>query len=289
MAPITFPGLGFQVEVGRNVISIGNFSIAWYGLMITLGMVLAIWYCSKRAPQYGIKEGSIVDMMFVVLPIAILGARLYYVFFAWSHVMSGRNFGQQIIALFAVWEGGLAIYGGIIAGAAAAFMFCRHRKIEWREMFDIGALGLLIGQGVGRWGNFFNREVYGVETTLPWRMGIQVGGDVLEVHPLFLYESLWCLAGLILLHKLSKNRAYKGQTFLQYMAWYGAGRTFFELIRFETQVLTMGGMRVSMWLSLLIAVGGIAGLVYMHKRNKANVCEDTEENDASTDEIGGYD
>ncbi len=272
MPPIQFPGLGFQVEVQRAVFS--GFPVQWYGVCIAVGFLLAALYAMKRAPQFGIKETHLTDMLFWVVPAAIIGARAYYVIFDWSIFRLGADgqplpTGQLLLKIVKIWEGGLAIYGAVILAVIAAIVYCRIRKINARAMLDLGALGLLIGQGIGRWGNFFNQEVYGVPTDLPWRMGIEKSGAYTYVHPLFFYESMWCLLGFVVLHLLSKRRKYNGQTFLQYLAWYGAGRAFFESIRDDGEVLKLFGTKVpvSMALGIALAAVSIALLLYNRFRD----------------------
>ena len=193
-SPIRFPGLfgDWAITISSKAIDIGN-GIYWYGILIALGMLVALWWCMRQRTKYGIREDDLIDGLLWGIPSAIVGARLYYVLFYLSEFKDheGRFSWSKAIA---IWDGGLAIYGGVIAVVIVA----RHIKLG--AMMDLVVMGLLIGQAIGRWGNFLNREAFGSETTLPWRMQLTTtAGELVEVHPTFLYESLWNLVGLLLL------------------------------------------------------------------------------------------
>ena len=234
MHPITFPGLGISVQIERVAFSILGKPVYWYGIIIAVGFLLAAWYASKIAPGYGLTADNVLDMLLFGLPLGIIGARAYYVIFylsLYKNEDGSLNWGRIV----AIWDGGLAIYGGIIAAALVVVVFCLVRKLSIGAFLDIGALGLLIGQCIGRWGNFVNQEAYGAETTLPWRMGLYVDGGYIYVHPTFLYESLWNLAGFFLLRAIGKRwRKYDGQIFTMYVAWYGLGRFWIEGLRTDS-------------------------------------------------------
>ena len=234
MHPITFPGLGISVQIDRVAFSILGKPVYWYGIIIAVGFLLAAWYASKIAPKYGLTSDNVLDMLLFGLPLGIIGARAYYVIFylsLYKNEDGSLNWGRIV----AIWDGGLAIYGGIIAAALVVVVFCLVRKLSIGAFLDIGALGLLIGQCIGRWGNFINQEAYGAETTLPWRMGLYVDGGYIYVHPTFLYESLWNLAGFFLLRAIGKRwRKYDGQIFTMYVAWYGLGRFWIEGLRTDS-------------------------------------------------------
>lgn len=254
MKHIQFPGLGIDLKIKPEIFSIGNLSIRWYGLIIAIGFALAVWYCLKRSPKFGIKQDHLIDMLLIATPAAIIGARLYYVVLAWDQYAS-----NPIRALY-IWEGGIAIYGAIIFAALAAWIFARVKKINAMNLFDIGALGLLIGQAVGRWGNFVNGEVFGIATDLPWGMRINYSQ---AVHPLFFYEFLWNMLGFVLFHFMSKRRRFYGQIFWSYVAWYGIGRGLLEGIRAEQDILYFfdSGLKASQvvgFLSALVALGILA-------------------------------
>ena len=259
-SPITFPGLGIEIDPSLGF-SIFGFEIRWYGVIIALGMLLAVLYASYRSKEFGLTGDDVLNVVIVGLPCAIVGARLYYVIFEWD-----RFFGPGIpwYKFLDIREGGLAIYGAVIGaviGLVLFFMTKEQRRKKMLPSFDVSGLGLLIGQAVGRWGNFFNREAHGGETESFLRMGLIEGGKQIYVHPTFLYESLWNLVGLVLIHFLSKKRKFDGQVFLCYVAWYGLGRVWIEGMR--TDSLYLGPFRVSQLLAAVscLAAGGI--LIYV--------------------------
>lgn len=220
---ICFPFLGSWTINPPAYITVFGRNIYLYGILIALGFVLAITVCARIAPKFGISADSFYDLAIWMIPMTILGARLYFVAFRWDY------YAAHPAEIFAVWEGGLAIYGGIIAGFLTCWVFCRVKKISFPAMLDVLSFGILIGQILGRWGNFFNREAFGAETDIFCRMGlISPDGSVIYVHPTFLYESLWNLAGLIFLTLFVKmgKRRYDGHCILIYFSgtvWAGPG------------------------------------------------------------------
>lgn len=227
---ISFPGLGLkEFTVDANAITIGNVHIQWYGILITLGMILAVFYVAMRARQRKISFDSILDLAIFVIVFGVIGARLFYVLTR-LHEGMFHNF----LDWFKIWEGGLAIYGGIIGGGIAAVIVLLVKKIDIPTVLDFMCPAVLIGQILGRWGNFFNCEAYGSETTLPWGMGIYEGGRFITVHPTFLYESLWNLIGFSLLCAFYKKKKYDGEEFFFTAAWYGFGRMLIELLRTDS-------------------------------------------------------
>ena len=225
---ISFPGLGIdQFTVSRTALSFGNFSIAWYGLIIVIGMIVAVSYVMWRAKQNGISSDSILDLAIAVIISGVIGARLYY-------VLTSLDKYDSFIDVFKIWEGGLGIYGGIIAGGLAVLVTARIKKINFFMLADMVMPAVLIAQSIGRWGNFINGEAFGSETTLPWRMGLHDGPFSIFVHPTFLYESLWTCAGFLLANFLYRRRRYHGQVMLFGFAWYGFGRMFIELLRTDS-------------------------------------------------------
>ena len=254
---ITFPGLGLTMNP-PSTFSIGPLTIHFYGLIIATGLVLAVLYCSRRSKEFGLKEDDILDGVLWVTPFAILCARIYYVAFSWDAYKD-----NPISALY-IWEGGIAIYGGVIGAAVGIIAFCKIKKIKVSTVLDLVSIGFLIGQFIGRWGNFFNREAFGAETDSFLRMGLMrsTTGEVTYYHPTFLYESLWNFAGFILLHVLSKKRKYDGQVALLYVAWYGLGRAFIEGLR--TDSLWWGPFRVSQLLAAISCVIAVALLIWNH-------------------------
>ena len=196
------------------------------------------------------QENDLLDGILWIVPLSVICARAYYCIFAWD------EFKNDPISVLYIWNGGLAIYGGVIGAAVGMIFHARWKKISLLSLMDLVALGFLIGQCIGRWGNFFNREAFGAQTTVPWRMGLYDGAKFVYYHPTFLYESLWNLAGFIALHFLSKKRQYDGQIALCYVAWYGLGRAMIEGLR--TDSLYLGSIRISQLLaavSCLVATG----------------------------------
>ena len=266
ISPISFPGLGLRMDPPGGF-SLGSLTINIYGLCIAVGLLLAVWYGCKRANKFGFEQEDILDGVLIVVPIAILCARLYYCIFRWD------LYKAEPLSILKIWEGGLAIYGGIIGAAAGVSVFCLIKKIKLPALLDLVALGFLIGQSVGRWGNFFNREAYGAETESFLRMGLFLTPERTYsyserfYHPTFLYESLWNAAGFVLLHFLSKRRKYDGQIALGYAAWYGLGRTFIEGLR--TDSLYIPGsqtLRVSQLLAAITCFCAVLMLVIMSFR-----------------------
>lgn len=283
MNPITFPGLGLELHVDRVAFSIGSFDIYWYGLIIGVGFFLAIFLGLHEAKRIGVSTDALVDAILWTTPVAIIGARLYYVIMEWDY------YGKHLSEILAIRDGGLAIYGAVIAAFLMACLFSRLKKIPLGKLLDLAALGFILAQAIGRWGNFFNREAYGSETDLPWRMGLMVNGETLYVHPTFLYESLWNLAGFAGLYTLfrlahrempegkEKGRflsffARPGVTFLSYVFWYGLGRVWIEGLR--TDSLYLFGIRVSQWLAGITMVLALGVLIWMAvKKPKEEVIE----------------
>ena len=257
---ITFPGLGEWATFDINPVafSIGSFEIRWYGILIAAGALLAMLYAFKNCKRFGINPDKLIDAVIVGFITGIIGARLYYViFYDFSYYMS------HPLSILNLKEGGLAIYGGIIGALLGGLPVIKHHKQNIRAVLDLVAIGFLIGQGIGRWGNFVNQEAYGMATDLPWRM-VSEGTGGIGVHPCFLYESFWCLLGVLVLHFVSKRRQYDGQIFLLYLVWYGAERFVVEGLR--TDSLYILNLRVSQLLALATALVGIFCLILFRNR-----------------------
>ena len=239
---ISFPSLGLTLNPPKGF-DIGPLSIHYYGLIIAIGLMLAVFYCSKRASQFGLNEDTLLDGVLWVTPVAVICARIYYCAFSWE------LYADNPISVLYIWEGGIAIYGSVIGAILGVIVFCKVKKLRITAVLDLVSLGFLIGQFIGRWGNFFNREAFGAETDSFLRMGLMKAstGVVTYYHPTFLYESLWNFTGFLLLHFLSKKRRYDGQIALGYVAWYGLGRAFIEGLR--TDSLYIGSFRVSQLLA----------------------------------------
>lgn len=259
---VSFPKLGFDIEVSRVAFSIGEFSIYWYAIIIALGAIIALIYALKSAKKYGVNSEKFVDITILGLFGSIIFARLYYVIFSWD------LYKDDIWKVFNIRDGGIAIYGALIGAILVGSIVAKFLKVKIPPLLDLAGLGFLIGQSIGRWGNFFNVEAFGVNTDLPWGMhssGIEeylasnmqslaeVGISVnpsLPVHPTFLYESLWCILGFIILHIYSKHRKFDGEIFLMYIGWYSLGRFFIEGLR--TDSLMIGRLRASQVLAIVL-------------------------------------
>lgn len=279
---VSFPGLGLGEWDITNVaftlpFGEGGFPVYWYGVIIACGMLLALAYAAYRCHQYGISVDDLTDITIFTIIFGVIGARLYYVIF------SDHSF-NSFADLIDIRSGGLAIYGGIIAGAATIVVCCLIKKISWRRLFDCAGPGVMLAQAIGRWGNFCNGEAYGalVEESHPlyfMRMGLCSDNTIREfnttelvcVHPTFLYESLWNVLGFILINIVFKKKKFDGQNALYYFAWYGFGRMFIEGLRTDALFIGSTGIRVSQLLGfLLFAVATaliIYGLVYVKKNN----------------------
>ena len=258
LTKISFPSLGLTLDPSRGF-SIGPLQIHWYGVLIALGMLLAVTYACRRCKQFGLTDNDLIDGVLCIVPFAVLCARAYYCIFQWE------DYAENPISVLYIWQGGLAIYGGVIGAAIGIVIFSliKKDKVKLTAVLDITSLGFLIGQSVGRWGNFINREAFGAETTSFLRMGLynSLTEKVTYYHPTFLYESVWNLCGFVLLHFLSKKRKYDGQIALGYVAWYGLGRAMIEGLR--TDSLYLGSIRVSQLLALVSCVAAVAVLIFM--------------------------
>ncbi|MGM9601820.1 MAG: prolipoprotein diacylglyceryl transferase [Faecousia sp.] len=256
---ISFPGFGITVNPARTF-EIFGFTVHYYGLIIAMGLLLAVLYACRRSKQFGIEEDDILDGVLWVTPFAIVCARLYYCIFAWNE----GGYGENPISILYIWNGGLAIYGGVLGAVIGVAVFCKFKKIKLPALLDLVALGFLIGQCIGRWGNFMNREAFGAAVSKDYflAMGLEntVTGTVEYYHPTFLYESLWNFTGFLLLHFLSKRRRYDGQIALGYAAWYGLGRTIIEGLRVDS--LYWGSIRVSQALAALSCIAALSVLVF---------------------------
>lgn len=260
MKTISFPGIGidnFQLNpVAFSIPIFGGIEVRWYGLIITLGIILAFTYAAFRAKQEGISFDDVLDIAIFTVIFGIIGARLYY-------VLTSLDQYDSFYDAIAIWEGGIAIYGAIIAGGLTIFLVCRHKKIKFMKMFDAVAPAVMIGQILGRWGNFFNGEAYGeevLEGSLFYfiRMGlipnIESATRMHYFHPTFLYESLWNLVGFLIINALYKKKKFDGQIFYMYIAWYGFGRMLIEGLR--TDSLYVGVFRISQVVGFLCFVVG---------------------------------
>ena len=252
---ISFPSFGIDINPPRSF-QLGPLTIHFYGAIIALGLVLAVLYASRRSREFGIKEDDLLDGVLWVTPFAILCARAYYCLFSWE------QYAANPIKVLYIWEGGLAIYGGVIGAVVGVLVFCKIKKLKVATILDLMLMGFLIGQSIGRWGNFFNREAFGAETDTFLRMGLmnKYTEKVTYHHPTFLYESVWNALGFLIIHKLSKNRKFDGQVALYYAIWYGMGRCIIEGLR--TDSLWWGPFRVSQLLAAISCLAGLCVLIW---------------------------
>lgn len=285
---VSFPGLGLECTLNRVAFQLFGKDIYWYGIIIACGFLLAVLYCYRKASFFGVDGEKLTDMLFFAVPLAIIGARAYYVIFYLSMYRNADgsfDWGRAV----AIGDGGLAIYGGVIAAVITVAVYCKVRRQAFWNYADVGCYGLLIGQAIGRWGNFVNVEAYGGLTTLPWRMcsasiademmykGLLESQEIYQsildgtvgVHPTFLYESLWNVLGFVLLVLLArKGRKFDGQIFLSYVAWYGVGRAIIEGMRTDSLYFFGTGLRTSQMVGIISAVAAIVIMAVQWKRGK---------------------
>ena len=273
--PISFPGLFGDWEFNPDPIAlhIGH-GIYWYGIILACAMLAGLFLCMKQAKRFGLTEDNVLDLVLWAVPCCILGSRIYYVIFyldLYRNADGSLDWGRIV----AIWDGGLAIYGTVIAGVIVVLIFTKVKKLRFAAMTDLAAMGLLLGQIIGRWANFINREAFGGLTDLPWRMRLWVSTtQYIEVHPTFLYESLWNLVGLLLmLLVITKGRRFDGENTWFYFLWYGLGRSWIEGLRTDSLYLfnwtVMGQpIRVSQVLSMVMVVVAAFMLFYNIKIKK---------------------
>ena len=254
---VQFPGLGLSFELDRVAFSIGGMNIYWYGVCIAVGMCLALVFAFRHSVEFGVDADAMVDVILIGVVMGILCARLYYV------ALSPYQY-HSLKDVLAIRDGGLAIYGGVLGAAIGVTVLCRVKRIKLPAMLDLVSLGFLIGQSIGRWGNFFNREAYGAETDAWLRMGLydSFTGTTVYHHPTFLYESVWNALGFVILHFLSKKREYDGQIALGYAFWYGLGRFFIEGLRTDSLYIPGTAIRVSQLIAAVSCLTAAAVLVY---------------------------
>lgn len=261
---ISFPALGISLNPPASFRLFGR-EIYFYGVIIAIAFAVGILYCSGKCKKIGIKEDDVYDILIWMIPIGIIGARLYFVIFSIDYYLANPS---EIIA---VWEGGLAIYGGVIAGVVTIIIISRKKGIPSLKVLDLFITACILGQAIGRWGNFMNREAFGSETGVFCRMGLTAAtGNTIFVHPTFLYESLWDLAGFFILnHRINGTRKYNGQCVYLYCLWYGLGRAWIEGLRTDSLFIPGTAIRVSQLLSIAFAVFGMLMLIKNRKRNEA--------------------
>lgn len=277
---INFPNLGIYIDhVGKNI-SIFGFSIAYYGIVIVTGMMIAIWIAQREAKRTGQNPEQYLDLAMIGIAAGILGARIYYVIFAWDY------YKDDLLSIFNIRQGGLAIYGGIIGACIAVVIYSRKKKQNFSLLMDTASMSIVFGQIMGRWGNFFNREAFGDYTNnlfamqLPvsavraneitqkmWDHVVTVNGvEYIQVHPTFLYESLWNVGVLLFLFWFRKRKKFNGEVFLMYLIGYGLGRIWIEGLRTDQLLLPVVGLPVSQLLSGCLVVGCTILVVWKRKK-----------------------
>ena len=277
---INFPNLGIYLDhVGKNI-SIFGFSIAYYGIVIVTGMMFAIWIAQREAKRTGQNPEQYLDLAMIGIAAGILGARIYYVIFAWDY------YKDDLLSIFNIRQGGLAIYGGIIGACIAVVIYSRKKKQNFSLLMDTASMSIVFGQIMGRWGNFFNREAFGDYTNnlfamqLPvsavraneitqkmWDHVVTVNGvEYIQVHPTFLYESLWNVGVLLFLFWFRKRKKFNGEVFLMYLIGYGLGRIWIEGLRTDQLLLPVVGLPVSQLLSGCLVVGCTILVVWKRKK-----------------------
>ena len=267
-AAISFPMLGdltLNFPASFSFTLFGHeFTIYLYGIVMAIAFLTAVFYASKRAPRVGIKSDDIFSLVLWVLPIAIVGCRIYFVISEWD------RFKDDLISILYIWEGGIAMYGGTIAGAITVVVWSKCKKIPFGATLDVGGSALILGQVIGRWANFVNREAFGYETDIFCRMGLtRPGEETVYVHPTFLYESLWNLIGFIIIDRYwyqKGHRKYDGQIFLFYVFWYGTGRAMVEGLRPDSLYIPGTNIRTSQLVAACSAVIALVVLLVNIKR-----------------------
>ena len=282
---LSFPKLGLEFELSRVAFSIGNITIYWYGILIALAFLAGTFYAIRRCRTFGVNADRAVDVILLSAVGGVICARIYYVAFSWDY------YKVHLDEVWKIWNGGIAIYGGIIGAVLTALVACKLRGVKFLPMADMAAGGLLLGQAIGRWGNFVNIEAFGSNTDLPWGMTspsivryLTAQAEELSklhvtidpnapVHPTFLYESLWCLTGFLLIALvLTNRRRFDGELILFYAGWYGLGRFFIEGLR--TDSLMLGTIRVSQLLAAICVIA--AALTWFVVRSRIKSANDPE-------------
>ncbi len=255
---VGFPGLNLSFDIDPVAFTIFGKDIYWYGLIIASGLILAAILCSYLAKKENLPKDTILDIVLWGTPIAIIFARLYYVIFSFD------SYKDNLTDIFKIWEGGIAIYGAVLGAVLTAYIYCKIKKISFLKTADVAIIGVLLGQAIGRWGNFVNKEAYGRITDSFLRMEIYSGFNLISVHPTFLYESLWNALGVLVLLFVNKKKKNYGETFYSYLVWYGLGRFFIEGLR--TDSLYLGVFRISQLVSTVLVVLGTVLLIITRRR-----------------------
>ena len=287
MNTVAFENLGLHFQMSRLAFQLGGLKVHWYALIILFGVVLGFLYATYFAKKEKLETDTLYDVLLWGLPSAIVGARIYYVLFNFS------EYADRPWDIFKIWQGGIAIYGAVIAAVISTYIYARAKKLPVLQLFDMGAFGLIVGQAVGRWGNFVNQEAFGTNTDSLFAMtGNLIRSELMDmqragmavdpnmgVHPTFLYESAWNLVGAVVLGLFYKKKKHHGQIFFLYLVWYGIGRFFIEGLR--TDSLYFFSFRISQIVALLTVAAGVGMLIYLHKKP---VCESNKDKTAEENE-----
>ncbi|MFC0469916.1 prolipoprotein diacylglyceryl transferase [Halalkalibacter kiskunsagensis] len=249
--------------LSRIFLEIGPFTIYWYGALIGLGVFIGYLIATREAVKLGYPKETYADLLLFALPISILSARAYYVIFRWE------QFADNPIRAFYIWEGGLAIHGGVIGGMLTAYFFCKKRGYSFWQIADITVPSLILAQAIGRWGNFMNQEVYGGPVTREFLEGLMLPEFIINqmfingtyYHPTFLYESIWNVLGFLLLLYLRRLDLRQGEMFMTYLVYYSVGRFFLEAVRLD-YLLIGGVLKTAQVMSIILIVGAIIFTVY---------------------------
>ncbi len=257
---VGFPGLGIEFNINPVAFNLFGKDIYWYGIIIAVGFALALWYALSQEKRVGFPKDTVTDLVLLCVPVAIICARIYFVAFKWS------DYAGDFLKMIAIWDGGIAIYGGLIGGFATGLIYCRVKKLNFYQVADVVAPSILIGQAIGRFGNFVNAEAHGGITALPWRMSIVEATGTFCYHPTFLYESLWNITGFVILHLLRKKKPFDGFFLWAYVLWYGLGRVWIEGLR--TDSLMLGNLRISQIVAGVCIIVSAVVIIIKWKKSK---------------------
>ncbi|MFD1020364.1 prolipoprotein diacylglyceryl transferase [Thalassobacillus hwangdonensis] len=261
-------------QLDRVFLQLGPLPIYWYGVIIAFGAYLGLWLAIRETERLGLKKDLIIDAVVIAIPVAILSARIYYVIFEWDRYIGGPWWD-----VFAIWEGGIAIHGALIGSVITAIVYARVKGVSTWMLIDIVAPSLILGQAIGRWGNFMNQEAHGGPVSesfynnfmqyLPNFINQQMCIDGTLYHPTFLYESVWNIIGFILLLVLRRYNPLRGELFLSYVIWYSVGRFFIEGMRTDSLYL-FGPLRTAQVISIVLVIASIAIIIYRRKKGLAD-------------------
>lgn len=278
MHTVAFPGLGLEFEINSVAFTLAGIEVKWYGILITIGICLALFMFYRYAKnKEGLPEDHLYNLALITVPVSIVGARVMYVVTEWD------RYRGDFLKMINIREGGLAIYGAIIFGIITVYTYSRITKLSTLKLMDAAAPAVMIGQAIGRWGNFMNAEAYGYSPgveTLPWRMEITDSlGRVTVAHPTFLYESLWNFVGILLIYLIFyKKKKFDGQILFTYLGWYGFGRMWIEMLRTDSLYLFKGWLgetiKISVFIGAVSVVASIVGMIFLYRKAKKKAAQE---------------